>query len=136
MEKNFFSFLFYTVFYSVIPNETIRMPFRGLTMTKSRKLTKKGGLCYRFAMVTWRCTRWPDEYYGQLTNHRSPGHNTHPLDQSETSIHLFREHGAVPGGQAPAHGVAQQHRPLPAEMVQHASEEHEPAEIIHIFIII
>ena len=47
----FSSFLFNTVFYCVIPNETIRMPFRGLTMTKSRKLTKKGGLCYRFAMV-------------------------------------------------------------------------------------
>ena len=53
LEKKFFSFLFNTVFYSVIPNETIRMPFRGLTMTKSRKLTKKGGLCYRFAMVSY-----------------------------------------------------------------------------------
>ena len=27
------------------------MPFRGLTMLKSRKLVIKGGLCYRFAMV-------------------------------------------------------------------------------------
>ena len=47
----FFSFIFNTLFYSVIPNETIRMSFRGLTMTKSSKLTKKGGLCYRFAIV-------------------------------------------------------------------------------------
>ena len=51
MEKFFFSFLFNTVFYSRIPKETIRMPFRGLTMLKSRKLVIKGGLCYRFAMV-------------------------------------------------------------------------------------
>ena len=28
------------------------MPFRGLTMLKSRKLVIKGGLCYRFAMVS------------------------------------------------------------------------------------
>ena len=56
LEKNFFSFLFITVFYSLIPNETIRMPFRVFTMTKSRKLTKKGGLCYRFAMVVF-CNR-------------------------------------------------------------------------------
>ena len=48
----FFSFLFNKVFYSVIPNETIRMPFRGLTMTKICKLAKKWGLCYRFAMVS------------------------------------------------------------------------------------
>ena len=27
------------------------MPFRGLTMLKSRKLVIKGGLCYGFAMV-------------------------------------------------------------------------------------
>ena len=26
------------------------------------------------------------EHGGQLTNHSSPGHNTHPLDQSEVSI--------------------------------------------------
>ena len=26
------------------------------------------------------------EYCGHLTNHSSPGHNTHPLDQSERSI--------------------------------------------------
>ena len=51
MEKKIFSFLFNTVFYSGIPKETIRMPFRGLTMLKSRKLVIKGGLCYRFAMV-------------------------------------------------------------------------------------
>ena len=51
MEKKFFSFLFNTVFYSGIPKETIRMPFRGLTMLKSCKLVIKGGLCYRFAMV-------------------------------------------------------------------------------------
>ena len=51
MEKKFFSFLFNTVFYSRIPKETIKMPFRGLTMLKSRKLVIKGGLCYRFAMV-------------------------------------------------------------------------------------
>ena len=51
MKKNLFSFLFNTVFYSGIPKETIRMPFRGLTMLKSRKLVIKGGLCYRFAMV-------------------------------------------------------------------------------------
>ena len=51
MEKKIFSFLFNTVFYSVIPNETIRMPFRGLTMLKSSNLVIKGGLCYRFAMV-------------------------------------------------------------------------------------
>ena len=50
-KKNFFSFLFNTVFYSGIPKETIRMPFRGLTMLKSLKLVIKGGLCYRFAMV-------------------------------------------------------------------------------------
>ena len=32
------------------------MPFRGLTMLKSRKLIIKGGLCYGFAMVVWcRC---------------------------------------------------------------------------------
>ena len=30
------------------------MPFRGLTMLKSRKLVIKGGLCYRFAMVSNR----------------------------------------------------------------------------------
>ena len=30
------------------------MPFRGLTMLKSRKLVIKGGLCYRFAMVNNR----------------------------------------------------------------------------------
>ena len=51
LEKKIFSFLFNTVFYSGIPKETIRMPFRGLTMLKSRKLVIKGGLCYRFAMV-------------------------------------------------------------------------------------
>ena len=51
MEKKIFSFLFNTVFYSRIPKETIRIPFRGLTMLKSRKLVIKGGLCYRFAMV-------------------------------------------------------------------------------------
>ena len=51
MEKKIFSFLFNTVFYSGIPKETIRMPFRGLTMLKSCKLVIKGGLCYRFAMV-------------------------------------------------------------------------------------
>ena len=28
------------------------MPFRGLTMLKSPKLTIKGGLCYVFAMVS------------------------------------------------------------------------------------
>ena len=50
-KKKIFSFLFNTVFYSGIPKETIRMPFRGLTMLKSRKLVIKGGLCYRFAMV-------------------------------------------------------------------------------------
>ena len=49
--KKKFSFLFNTVFYSGIPKETIRMPFRGLTMLKSRKSVIKGGLCYRFAMV-------------------------------------------------------------------------------------
>ena len=27
-----------------------------------------------------------DEYCGQLTNHSPPGHNTHPLHQSEESI--------------------------------------------------
>ena len=51
LEKKIFCFLFNTVFYSGIPKETIRMPFRGLTMLKSRKLVIKGGLCYRFAMV-------------------------------------------------------------------------------------
>ena len=30
------------------------MPFRGLTMLKSRKLVLRGGLCYRFAMVDSR----------------------------------------------------------------------------------
>ena len=54
--KIFFSFLFNTVFYSGIPKETIRMPFRGLTMLKSRKLVIKGGLCYRFAMVNKKNT--------------------------------------------------------------------------------
>ena len=59
MEKKFFSFLFNTVFYSGIPKETIRMPFRGLTMLKSRKLVIKGGLCYRFAMVNdWVNDSW------------------------------------------------------------------------------
>ena len=32
------------------------MPFRGLTMLKSRKLVIKGGLCYRFAMVILEVT--------------------------------------------------------------------------------
>ena len=50
----FFSFLFNTEFYYGISKETIRMPFRGLTMLKSPKLIIKGGLCYGFAMVqTW-----------------------------------------------------------------------------------
>ena len=56
-KKKIFSFLFNTVFYSGIPKETIRMPFRGLTMLKSRKLVIKGGLCYRFAMVSWQGRR-------------------------------------------------------------------------------
>ena len=38
MEKKFFSFLFNTEFYYGISKETIRMPFRGLTMLKSPKL--------------------------------------------------------------------------------------------------
>ena len=42
MEQKFFSFLFNTVFYCRIPKETIRIPFRGLTMLKSRKLVIKG----------------------------------------------------------------------------------------------
>ena len=49
--KKKFSFLFNTVFYYGISKETIRMPFRGLTMLKSPKLIIKGGLCYGFAMV-------------------------------------------------------------------------------------
>ena len=51
MEKKIFSFLFDIIFYYGISKETIRMPFRGLTMLKSPKLTIKGGLCYVFAMV-------------------------------------------------------------------------------------
>ena len=34
------------------------MPFRGLTMLKSRKLVIKGGLCYRFAMVPSCVASW------------------------------------------------------------------------------
>ena len=64
MEKFFFSFLFNTVFYSRITKETIRMPFRGLTMLKSRKLVIKGGLCYRFAMVD-RKEIWTEEKCSQ-----------------------------------------------------------------------
>ena len=52
MEKKIFSFLFNTEFYYGISKETIRMPFRGLAMLKSTKLIIKGGLCYRFAMVS------------------------------------------------------------------------------------
>ena len=37
----FFGFLFNTVFYTVIPNETIRMPFRGLTMLKKHNINHK-----------------------------------------------------------------------------------------------
>ena len=37
LEKNFFSFLFNTVFYYGISKATIRMPFRGLQMLKSPK---------------------------------------------------------------------------------------------------
>ena len=51
MEKKIFSFLFDIILYYGISKETIRMPFRGLTMLKSPKLTIKGGLCYGFAMV-------------------------------------------------------------------------------------
>ena len=51
MEKKIFSFLFDIILYYGISKETIRMPFRGLTMLKSCKLVIKGGLCYRFAMV-------------------------------------------------------------------------------------
>ena len=51
MEKKFFSFLFDIILYYGISKETIRKPFRGLTMLKSPKLTIKGGLCYGFAMV-------------------------------------------------------------------------------------
>ena len=49
--KKKISFLFDIIFYYGISKETIRMPFRGLTMLKSPKLTIKGGLCYVFAMV-------------------------------------------------------------------------------------
>ena len=52
MEKKIFSFLFDIILYYGISKETIRMPFRGLTMLKSPKLTIKGGLCYGFAMVS------------------------------------------------------------------------------------
>jgi len=48
-----FSFLFDIILYYGISKETIRMPFRGLTMLKSPKLTIKGGLCYGFAMVIY-----------------------------------------------------------------------------------
>ena len=51
MEKKIFSFLFDIILYYGISKETIRMPFRGLTMLKSPKLTIKEGLCYGFAMV-------------------------------------------------------------------------------------
>ena len=51
--KFFFSFLFDIILYYGISKETIRMPFRGLTMLKSPKLTIKGGLCYGFAMVRY-----------------------------------------------------------------------------------
>ena len=54
LEKRFFSFLFNIIFNYGISNETIRMPFRGLTILKSPKLTIKGGLCYGFAMVAWK----------------------------------------------------------------------------------
>ena len=50
-KKKNFSFLFNTLVYCGISMETIRMPFRGLTMLKSPKLIIKGGLCYGFAMV-------------------------------------------------------------------------------------
>ena len=49
--KVFFSFLFNIIFYYGISKQTIGMPFRGLTMLKSPKLTMKRGLCYGFAMV-------------------------------------------------------------------------------------
>ena len=49
-------------------------------------------------------------------------------------LHLLGEHGAVPEAQAAAHGVAQDDGSLPAQVVQHASEEHEPAEIIQLII--
>ena len=52
--KKIFSFLFDIIFYYGISKETIRMPFRGLTMLKSPKLTIKGGLCYVFAMVWYQ----------------------------------------------------------------------------------
>ena len=51
LEKKFFSFLFNIIFYYGISKQTIGMPFRGLTMLKSPKLTMKRGLCYGFAMV-------------------------------------------------------------------------------------
>ena len=49
--KKNFSFLFNIIFYYGISKQTIGMPFRGLTMLKSPKLTMKRGLCYGFAMV-------------------------------------------------------------------------------------
>ena len=47
----FFSFPFNTAFYSGISKETIRVPFRGLTLLKSPKLTIRECLCYGFALV-------------------------------------------------------------------------------------
>ena len=50
LKKYFWGFLFNTVFYHRILKDTIRMPFRGLTMLKSLKLIIKVGLCYGFAI--------------------------------------------------------------------------------------
>ena len=47
-KKNFFSFLFNTLFYTRQSYKTIRMSFGGLRMLKSPKLTQ----CYSFASVS------------------------------------------------------------------------------------
>ena len=74
-KKNFFSFLFNTLFYTRQPYKTIRMSFGGLRMLKSPKLTQ----CYPFASVALSYYPWNMYTSTLYTVHASTLHTTHAV---------------------------------------------------------